>query len=56
MVASQRLINRPMKQNIGTEADLYGNLMYVRVTLHIYGKRINCSLYLAGTIGYLHGK
>lgn len=53
MVAAQREIYRPVEQNRGTEIDLYGNLIYFRVTLHTSGKKINCSLYIAGIIGYL---
>lgn len=47
-----------MKQHRGTETDLYGNLIYVRVMLHISEKRINHSLtiqYIAGVTGYLYG-
>lgn len=43
-------------ENRGTETDCYGNLIYVRVTLHTDRKRINYSLYIAGTTGYLNGK
>ena len=45
-----------MKQKRGMEIDLYGNLIYVRVTLHITGERMKYSLYIAGIIGYLYGK
>lgn len=42
-----------MKQNRGTEIDLYGSLRYVRVTLHISEKKISYSLYIPSIIGYV---